>query len=303
MTLPPFNPDLVDVVLGHDTGYPAAEAEKDTPEAIVEAFGETSREFPDALYVPEEEWEERIEENTAKQLWAHNYLDRFTHQGSSHECTCHALRAVCAAARNRQRRISFGDGPQANVRLAVSATSASVWLSPVSVYAEANPGQWGGASCQGVIGIACRRGMLPAIKQPRDWGLKHTMATTCGGHDGTNQVDGSWPSFRSGTFRRIPEHWPDANWTDTAKHFRPLECVNPRSTAQYVSLVLRGYAIGIGRSGHSVPITFLTLDRGRIYYGYADSYNVVRYDSRAYYSSSYSVLSFTTPDDWEKPAG
>jgi len=296
-----IDPSLVDVVLPFNTGYPPELAALDTDEAIWGAFGDTSRDFPNSLWVEPRDVRERAAYNDEHGLWAENFWDRFTNQSPTHECTCHALVAVMEACWNRQRRLSLG-GPVAGERLPISAESASVWFSCLSIYAEANPRQWGGASVQQVIGIACERGFLPDIIQPKDYGFKHAMQGTYG-KGGINQSKGEWPGWRSGDFIRLPDAWEDDNWKETARHFRPLECVNPRSSEQYDSLLIHGYGIGIGRSGHSVPVGRIVYDGNRKLYRYRDSYDVFRYDSRAYTSGSYSILTCTTPDDWDKPAG
>ena len=288
---------LIDVNLDEFTGYPEEMQALDTDEAVFGAMGEAARDFPEHLYVPRNEWKDKAAENDELGLWAINYTDRFTNQGkgnggySTHECTTHCLRACAESAWNRQRRIKLGP-PVPRERLPVSAESASVWFSCLSIYAEANPRQWGGANVQQVLSIAINRGFIPDKIQPKDWGFKHDLQGTCGA-GGVNQSRGSWVSVRD---------FPDG-WEETARHFRPLECVNPRNEDQYASLLLHGYAIGIGRNGHSVPIMRMVLDNNRWYYEYPDSYDVVRYDSRAYTSGSYSIISFTAPDDWNKPAG
>jgi len=301
----PIDPSLVDVTLPFESGYPEAMAAMDTDEAVFRAFGETGREFPSALLVPKSEWKDRAAENDKLGLWAWSYIDRFTNQSPTHECTCHALEGVALACWNRQRRVNFG-GPKVGERNPLSEKTGSVWFSVNSVYAEANPGERGGANVQQVIGIACRRGFLPDIIQPRNYGFKHFMWGTRG-KGGVNQSTGSWPGWsggESGTFRTRPSGWANENWRETAKHFMPLECVNPQSTEQVVSLLLHGYAIGVGRSGHSVPYVKLVWDsNGRMLFAYRDSYDVMRYDSSAAYSGSYSILSMTQPDDYNYPAG
>jgi hypothetical protein len=267
------------------------------------AFGATNRDFPQALYVPPSELKDRAKFNDDNGLWAENYWDRFTCQAPTHECTTHALIAVIEAAWNRQRRICLG-GPVKDQRLPISAKSSSVWFSQISVYCEANPGQWGGASCQQVIGIACERGVLPDLIQPKDYKFRHHFWGTCG-EGGINQsVAPSWPGWSGNTFKKTPSDWPDQNWRETAKHFKPLECINPSSEEEYDSLLIHGYAIGIGRSGHSIPVGRIVWDSsGRKMYRYKDSYDVFRYDSRPYTSGAYSVVTMTQPDNWDKPAG
>src|SRR5574343_811916 len=144
----PIDQSLVDVVLPFESGYPEAMAALDTNEAVYRAFGETGREFPSALLVPKSEWKDRAAENDKLGLWAWNYCDRFTNQGSggggvsTHECTCHCLEGVALACWNRQRRVNFG-GPKVGERNPLSEKTGSVWFSVNSIYAEANPGQWG----------------------------------------------------------------------------------------------------------------------------------------------------------------
>ena len=297
-----ISPELIDVVLPENTGYPLELAAKDTDEAIWDAMGDTAREFPNSLYVEPSEVRERADYNDKHGLWAEDYWDRFTNQSPTHECTTHAGVSVMEACWNRQRRICLG-GPVAGERKPISEKSASVWFSCISVYCEANPGQWGGANVREILNIAVERGFLPDDTQPRDYGFRHTFPGTCG-KGGINQSrTGTWPGWSGGTFRRLPSSWPDDNWRETAKHFRPLECVIPQSTAQYDSLLIHGFSISIGRSGHSVPIGRIVYDGGRKLYRYRDSYDVFRYDSRAYPSGSYSIITCTQPDDWDRPAG
>lgn len=298
----PVDPRLIDVVFPEHDGYPANLAALDTDEAVMRAFGETSREFPSAMLVPKSEWKDRAAENDKLGLWAWNYIDRFTNQSPTHECTCHCLEGVALACWNRQRRINFG-GPVAGQRNPLSATSASVWFAVNSIYPEANPGERGGANVQQVIGIACDRGFLPDLIQPRDYKFRHFMWGTRG-KGGINQSTGDWPGWRNDNFLKHPPGWADENWRETAKHFKPLECVNPQNTEQCVSLLLHGYAIGVGRSGHSVPYVKLVWDsNGRMLFAYRDSYDLMRYDSSAAYGGSYSILTMTQPDDYNFPAG
>lgn len=308
MIFPELRNEIVDVVLPDHDGYPDDLAKYDTPEAMRDAFGETATDFPEELWIEPKDRKERAEMNDEMGLWAGNYIDRYTNQSPTHECTSHALRCVAESCWNRQRRIALG-GPQDDKRLDISAKSASVWLSCVSIYAEANPREWGGANVQQVCRIAVERGFLPDIVQPRDYGFRHTMCGTRG-KGGVNQSGDSnggpypWPGWTSGDdFRSYPDHWTDENWRETSKHFRPLECVYPRNTDEFQCLLLHGYGIGIGRSGHSVPIMAMKYDGNRVYYPYFDSYDRTLYDSRAYYSGAYAILSMTQPDDWDKPAG
>lgn len=288
-----INPALFDVVLPEHDGYPAELAAEDTRDALVSAAGETARDFPQGLWIEPSQWAEKARENDQHKTWAMNYLDRYTNQNPSHSCTCHSLRANFEAARNRQRGIIFPDGPKKSHRYAESAESGSVWISTLSVYAEANPREWGGANVRQVLEIMARRGALPDTMQPRSYSFKHSLQGTVG-KGCNNESGGSW----------IPVSRFPNGWQETAKHFRPLEVVFPESYEQAVCLLLHGYAVSVGRSGHAVPWSQYLPGQGA---AYADSYEVTRYDSertmKSAWRGSFSIISTVTPDDWLKPAG
>lgn len=293
-TFTPIAPDLLDVVFPNHDGYPDELAAGDTLDALKMAAGEASREFPEALWIEPRDWADKARDNDLHKTWPINYMDRFTHQGNSHECTCHALTRVAEACRNRQRGIIFPDGPKKDFRYEESV-NGSVWLSPLSVYAEANPGQWGGAGCRQVLEIACRRGFLPEKVQPRDYGFKHMLQGTAGGQTALNQSNGPWVRV---------SNFPDG-WEDTAALLKPLEVIFPDTWEQAVCLILHGLAIEYGRSGHAVPPALWNVAESAA--GYVDSYNRVLYDSlRTFKSASngcFAIASMTTPDDWDKPGG
>ncbi len=287
-------PNLIDVLSPHHDGYPADLAAGDTPDALREACGSASREFPKALWIEPRDWPDKCRENDQRKTWPLNFVDRFTNQNPTHECTCHALRTVAEACRNRQRGVNFPDGPKKGFRYQESADFGSVWLSPLSIYAEANPRQWGGAGCRQVLEIACRRGFLPEKIQPREYNLAHSLQGTTGA-GGINQSRGDWVSvsgFPSG-------------WQETAKWFKPLEVIFTDSWEQVVCLVLHGYAVEVGRSGHAIPYAFWNCAESAM--GYVDSYDVVRYDSqgtvRGASGGAFAIASMTAPDDWLKPTG
>lgn len=287
------NPQLIDVVLP-PSGYSDAMKANDTRDVLKDACGAAARDFPKSLWIEPKDWAEKARENDENNTWGFNYVDRFTNQNPTHECTCHSLRANAEAARNRQRGIIFPDGPKADARYSESATSGSVWLSPLSVYAEANPGQWGGANVQQVLEIACRRGMLPEKIQPREYGFKHALQGTTG--DGnSNQSSGPWVRLS-----QFPE-----GWQKTAAWFKPLEVIFPESVEQAVCLVLHGILNSVGRNGHAVPWSFWNAKEQVM--GYIDSYDVVRYDSwrtvQNAWQGSFGIVTMATPDDWLKPAG
>lgn len=292
----PVDPALVDVVLP-PSGYPVEIQSVDTRDALMSAAGSTSRDFPKSLWIEPKDWAKKARENDEYHTWPMNYVDRYTNQNPTHECTCHSLTRNAEAARNRQRGIIFADGPKKGYRYGESA-KGSVWLSPLSVYAEANPGQWGGANVRQVLEIAARRGFLPDKTQPHAYGFKHDLVGTAG-QGNTNQSNGSWVRL---------SQFPDG-WQETAKWFKPQEVVFPDSWEQAVCLVLNGIAVSVGRNGHAVPWTFLTFDGDNLKTaGYADSYDVTRYDSLGTIrgcggNGSFAIVSMTAPDDWMKPAG
>ncbi len=263
----PINPVLIDVPLhvNHD-GYPDHLKAHDTVDALKAACGSASKEFPKALWIEQSDWADKARDNDKYKTWPINYVDRFTNQNPTHECTCHALRTVAEACRNRQRGVKYADGPKKDFRYPESGLYGSVWLSPLSIYAEANPGQWGGAGCQQVLEIACRRGFLPDKTQPHEYGFKHQLQGTTGGGN-SNQSHGEW--VRLGSF--------PAGWEDTAKWFKPLEVIFPDSWEQVICLVLHGYAIEVGRSGHAIPYSMWNVQQNAM--AYVDSYDTVRYDS------------------------
>lgn len=291
----------VDVVLPEHDGYPEELAKLDTQAAICEAFGDANREFPRSLWIEPKDRAERAKINDEYGLWAGNFIDRYTNQSPTHECTTHAFRAVFEACRNRQRRIALG-GPVASKRLPISEKSGSVWMSCVSLYAEANPRQYGGANVQQICRIAIDRGVLPDKVQPKQYNFRHTMQGTCG-KGGINQSSGPWPGWSGGDFRNKPIGWSDGEWRETAKNFKPLECVYPRNSDEFDCLLLNGYAIGIGRKGHSVPIVGIKYEGSRKLYPYFDSYDRLLFDSSAYHQGAYAILTTTAPDDWDKPVG
>jgi len=288
-----IDPRLIDVVLPESTGYPPEMAAEDTPDALWDAAGDAAREFPDHLWIEPRYWADAARDNDKYNTWPINYIDRYTNQSPTHECTCHTLRAVAECARNRQRGIQVGP-PIVGQRKPISAVAGSVWLSCLSIYAEANPRQRGGASTRGVMELAARRGFLPDKIQPAEYGFRHTLTGTAG-KGGVNQSSGSWVPLS-----RFP-----AGWQSTAVHLRPLEIIIPRMWEQSVCLILHGRAVGHGRQGHAVPLVGWNPTSNVA--PYLDSYDVIRYDSpaniRAGLVSAYSIVSFTVPDDWDFPAG
>jgi hypothetical protein len=285
-----INPALIDVILPPD-GY--IDDGGNTLDVLKAMCGAASRDFPQGLWIEPSNWADKARENDKNKTWPMNYIGRYTNQNPTHECTCHSLSRNAEGARNKQRGIIFPDGPKAGFRYDESAIG-EVWLSPLSVYAEANPRKSGGANVRQVLEIACRRGMLPETIQPRDYGFKHAIVGTTG-KGGKNQASGPWVSVAN---------FP-SGWQETAKHFKPLEVVFPESWEQAVCLVLHGHFVSVGRSGHAIP--WGQWNAAEQVMAYPDSYDVTRYDSlrtvKSAWQGSFAIVSMVSPDDWLKPAG
>jgi len=289
----PVNPKLFDLFPKDHDGYPDHLAAEDTPDNLFAACGAASREFPDSWWIEPKDWPDAARDNDKYKTWPVNRIDRFTNQNPTHECTVHSLTRCIEGCWNLQRGIIYPQGPKKNFRYPESASLGSVWFSVLSVYAEANPRQWGGANVRQVAEIAARRGILPDKMQPRDYGFKHTLTGTAG-EGNSNQSSGPW----------IPlSRFPDG-WEETAKQFIVEEIVFPRSYEQAVCCVLRNRFVGVGRNGHAVPWGRYLPGQGM---EYPDSYNLFRYDSertvKSAWSGSFCIASMRMPDDWDKPGG
>ncbi len=205
--------------------------------------------FPSEYWIEPSDWKEEAAKATANKTFANDFRSHFTHQGASHECTCHALSQVFEVAYNQQRLLQV----------------------------DAN-------------------GVVNAAVNSQQKFFKHTLNRTAGTSD-PDRGGGRWVSV--GNF-------PDG-WKDTAKHFKPLKVINPRSYEEMVCLIIRGFACGVGRSGHAIPYCEIVWDDGQLYAKYSDSYNTYRYDSvrmmRSAVGGAYSIVSTTVPDDWSRPAG
>ncbi len=289
----PIDPKLLDVFPKKHDGYPDHLAAEDTTDALRDVCGAASRDFPDSYWIEPKDWPDKARDNDKHHTWGMNYLDRYTNQSPTHECTTHSLRANAEAARNRMLGIIFPEGPKKNYRYEESQRG-SVWMSVSSVYDEANPRKWGGANVRQVLEIAVRRGFLPDKMQPRDYGFKHTMVGT-NGKGNSNQSSGAWVALRN---------FPDG-WKETAKHFKPLEVIFPSSYEQAVCLVLNGLLVSVGRNGHAIPWAQWNAKEEAM--AYPDSYEVTRYDSKrtvkSAWKGSFAIDTMTAPDSWERPAG
>lgn len=289
----PVDPDLIDVVLPEHDGYPVAFEAEDTTDAVRDVCGAAARDFPKSLWIEPKDWADKARDNDKYHTWPMNYIDRYTNQNPTHECTCHSLRANAEACRNRQLGIIYPGGPKKGFRYDESKRG-SVWLGPLSVYAEANPRQWGGANVRQVMEIACRRGMLPEKIQPFEYGFKHTLQGTTGA-GGLNQSKGPWVSL---------SNFP-SGWKETAAWFKPQEVIFPGSWEEAVCLVLHGMVVSVGRNGHAVP--WAQWNAAQQVMAYPDSYDLTRYDSlrtvKGAWGGAFAIASMTVPDDWKHPAG
>lgn len=296
----PVPPNLIDQFSELHDGYPVEFESEDTPDALEDVCrGEGAlMDFPDSWRIDPSDWANAARENDDRQTWPVNYIDRFTVQSPTHECTCHSDSTATLCARNAQRAVKYPEGPKAGYRYQESGEYGSVWPSPLSVYAEANPGQWGGANIRTVLGINMRRGYLPDKTQPKDYGFKHYLQGTAGRGNNNNS---SGPFVRTSQF--------PSGWQETAKLMRAKEVIIPGSWEEAVCCVLNGRCVCVGRNGHAIPWAFGKFDsRGNLAaLGYVDSYDVIRYDSlstvRSAWRGSYCIVSVTTPDDWSNPAG
>jgi hypothetical protein len=289
----PVDPALIDVVLPEHDGYPDDIAAGDTKDVLWDVCGDASREFPQSLWIEPSDWPDAVREAEKNKSMAIHYVDRFTNQDPTHECTCHSLRANYEAAWNRTKLAGIGP-PQVGVRIDESSKFGSVWVSPLSVYAEANPRKSGGAGVRQVLEIALRRGFLPEPIQPRDYKFKHTLHGTTG-RGGKNQSRGEW----------VPvSRFPDG-WEETAKHFKPDEVIFCDEWEQAVCLVIHGYAFSVGRSGHAIPWTHWNPTSQAM--GYVDSYDVIRWDSKrtvqSAFEGGFAIATVVVPNDWDSPAG
>ena len=275
-----FDDSDLDYVPSVDTGYPDQLAAEDTVENMALCG---ARDFPEHLWIDPADWKDKARENDRLGTWPDDYRNRFTNQSPTHECTCHSLLQNFEIAWNRQRQ----------------SKESAVWMSALSVYAEANPRQRGGASMQGTLRIALDRGILPEFNGPKGLGTQRELFNAT-----LNNTSGSDPE-RGGPW--VPVSRFPNNWKQTARHFRPDEVINPDNWEQMVCLVLNGVAVSLGRKGHAIPHTKIVWRDRKLYASYPDSYDVVRYDSvsniKAGVGGSYGIVTTTTPDNWDRPAG
>lgn len=262
------------------TGYSDEMSRGDTVETYAAAG---FIDFPDELYIDPKDWEDAARDNDKYGNWAEDRCNRFTNQSPTHECTTHCFIQCAETTWNMQR----------------GSMDSQVWFSPLSLYAEANPRQWGGAMVREIVRIAMRRGVLPEHNGPAGPGTqKRIFQHTLNCSSGNSRRDGGpWVSLRN--FPR--------GWENTSQHFRPEKVINVKNWQQHFMLLLRGYAVGNGRDWHSIPHVRAVKRNGVWYSKARDSYDRSIYDSvnqvRKGVDSAYAIASMKRPDDWKKPAG
>ncbi len=111
--------ELIDVVLDDETGYPEELSRQDTPDVLRCAAadaGVTVVPLPSHFAIPRKDWLEVQKLGEKNRTRPIDFLDRFTNQSPTHECTSHGGQAVFTMARNRQRRIVCGPPVPARCR-------------------------------------------------------------------------------------------------------------------------------------------------------------------------------------------
>lgn len=273
-----ISPKQLDYVYPFDTGYHESVAKEDSSEAFCDAG---FVEFPDALWIEPREWEEYAARNDELGTWGENYSNRFTNQSPTHECTTHCFLQCFEATWN----------------MTAGGLFHPVWVSALNLYAEANPRQYGGASVRQIVSIAWRRGVLPENNGPDGQGtqkqfFRHTINCSSGN---SKRDGGPWVSVS-----RFPE-----GWEETAAAFKPDKVINVRNWEQHFCLLLRGYVVGNGRAGHSIPHVRAVKQGGKWYSRYKDSYDVFRYDSidmvKRGVGTAYCILTVNRPPRWAEP--
>ena len=103
--------------------------------------------FPDKFLIERSEWDDRINEHEKHKSSAEEFSGRFTHQGNSHECVCHAAHQAFMCAGTTGSLVGL---------------EHDVWFSPLALYTRITGGrQWGGSSVIESMYEMIERGMLP----------------------------------------------------------------------------------------------------------------------------------------------
>jgi hypothetical protein len=269
---------LIDVPFKPDGMLPGGYNEADLYAAGAEPF-------PDSLLVPRGDWDHWINEQDKDKSSALDFSGRWTHQGGSHECVCHASVQAFECAYNRQ----------------FAGLNYAFYGAPLALYTLITGGrQYGGSNVNDALRMMMSRGILPEHDGPEWLGgkggqakrFKHTVHQTSG------RSEDHWPT--KGWIR--PDDLPEGN-EQTSRHFRVLKAFYIGGSEQHFSALLRGYGIVNGRNGHSIYHGKGVKSNGSYLSKYRDSYNRDLFDSERMTGGGYAIASVTTPDDPLKPAG
>ena len=269
----PIDPKLIDVEFEFDGSQGNYDDEQNW-------YSAGASEFPAKYLIDRSEWSDRIREMEKHKAFAEHFSDRFTHQGKSHECVCHAAQQLFMAAYNRQ----------------LGGTKHSVYFSPLSLYTRITDGtRWGGSNVQRSLRVLMSEGILPehdgpAGKNSQYKRFRHTLHQTSG-RDMPHWPTNGWVK---------PNRLPDG-WEETAKHFRVIEAFTIPERKAHASALLHGWAVCNGRNGHSIPHMALKKDGRKYLSKYKDSYNLYRYDSEKLWGGGYCIRAVTLPDDPNRP--
>jgi hypothetical protein len=268
---------LVDVTFTFDGMAPQPDFESE-----LMASGATN--FPDGLRIPRSDWDDWIREAEKYKAFPIDHSGRFTHQGNSHECVCHAATQLFECAYNRQVGLD-----------------KAVYFSPLALYTRITGGrQWGGSVVTQGFREMMNGGMLPEHDGP-DWlggkgGQSERFKATV--HQTSGRSESHWSTKGWVRVSQFP-----SEWQNTSRHFKVKEGYYIRDAIDHFSAVVR-WGVGNGRNGHAIPHVAIVKDsRGNYLSKYRDSYLVDRYDSERLWGGGYCIRSVTTPDDPMKPAG
>lgn len=241
--------------------------------------------FPDKLRVPRSSWDDFIAQHDANKSAAIHYSARQTHQGSSHECVCHASVQCFEIAYNRQ----------------FAGKKYAFFGSPLGLYTRLTGGrQYGGSNVNDGLREMMARGVIPEHDGPEWLGgkggqaarFKHTVHQTSG------RSEAHWSTKGWVTPSQLPP-----GWEQTARHFRVIEAFYIPDREAHGSALCQGLCIVNGRQGHSIPHVQLVKSNGKYLSKYRDSYLRDLHDSEGLWGGGYAISVVTSPDDPLKPAG
>lgn len=273
------DPSLIDSLLHVNDGMLA----EGYSESALCAAGAVN--FPASLLIPKTDWDDWINENDKHKSAAIDFSARFTHQGNSHECVCHAATQSFEIAYNRQH----------------GGIKHAVYFSPLALYTRITGGrQWGGSNVNDSLRELMSRGAIPEHDGP-EW---------LGGKGGQTK---RFKFTVNQTAGRSEDHWATkgfikesgfaSGWEQTARHFRVTEAFYIGNSQAHFSAILRGLCVVNGRSGHSIPHCQIVKSNGTYLSKYRDSYNADRFDSERMTGGGYAISAVTMPNEPDKPAG